>query len=859
MNELKPFEERLRILTNEIDLAVQWKRHALLLAVYTSEYVRMDVEDALENFLIEHKQRVQSIELESRAGLDVIRALHESASADTVFFVSGLVHQPVEQINIFRRLGSHKDIIINGAIRMVLWLTPDEIARMAALTPDLWELRQRVIEFADAPKPEQILQTAIETTWLGTGEFNGRVDDTEDKIQLRETFLTELPDATESTAARAKLLLSLGVLHWRKGDHAKADSLLQDALKAAIRMEDSWFEAECFNAIALVKSGMNKNDEAIEAYKQAIRLAPGQIFVWNNLGNLCMKINRNDEAMHAFQKALDHNGKDPVAWCGLGNVYYRIGYIDDAINAFRKAIEHAPLLAHPWVGLGDAYASVGRDVDAIAAYQKAVEANRQYVTPWLRLADIYCKQNRNRDAVKAYQRALDIDPRNSGVLNELGLAHLKTQNYEEAITAFKRCIEVDRGCAWAYSNISLAFAELGQYQQAILYCKKSLELFANDDDKAVSWNRLANHYRAINDYNNAIEAYQKADRLNGRGIEAGETPASDSSEPDQSYEAESQPEVESAAPVANQPKPKAHADLTAPVWFFTETSTSEVEADEKGKEQPMANQEALLLPAADSDIPFHDETTEPVNPMVWNEKGNIHFHNGAYEDAIRAYNKAIEMDRSFGWAYSNLALTYLTLGKLAEAILLYERSITLLQSNAEKAAAWNSLGNIHRAMNDYQKAQQAYRQADEIDPENAGLRNGMELAQAVSNSTSASVWIELGNLFYKAGSYNSAADAYAKAVQMDPQSGAALSNLALAQVFAGKYRDAADLYRKSLDLFTDNKDKAAVWNRLGNVYRKLNDYDNAKAAYENAMKLSNEKASLLTRTRLSLLGNVHAG
>jgi len=254
-----------------------------------------------------------------------------------------------------------------------------------------------------------------------------------------------------------------------------------------------------------------------------------------------------------------------------------------------------------------------------------------------------------------------------------------------------------------------------------------------------------------------------------------------------------------------------------------------------------------------------EELTESTNPAVWNEKGNIHFKEGGYEEAIRAYNKAIELDRSFGWPYSNLALTYLTLGKCAEAILLYQRSLSLLQTVPERAAAWNSLGNIYRHLNDYENALHAYQQADALDPENAGRRGTLDLAYTKPNSQNAQVWIELGNLFFKAGSYAQAADSYEKAVKLDPASGWANSNLAMALVFRNRYTEAVTLYLKSIELFSEDKDKAVAWNRLGNVYRRMNDYDNAKQAYQNAIALSNEKSSLLTRTRFSLLGNIYAG
>ena len=80
----------------------------------------------------------------------------------------------------------------------------------------------------------------------------------------------------------------------------------------------------------------------------------------------------------------------------------------------------------------------------------------------------------------------------------------------------------------------------------------------------------------------------------------------------------------------------------------------------------------------------------------------------------------------------------------------------------------------------------------------------------------------------------------------------------MALVFQGNYKEAVPLYLKSIDMFPDDKDKSVAWNRLGNVYRKMNDYENAKQAYQNAVQLSDEKTSLLTRTRFTLLGNVLA-
>ena len=92
---------------------------------------------------------------------------------------------------------------------------------------------------------------------------------------------------------------------------------------------------------------------------------------------------------------------------------------------------------------------------------------------------------------------------------------------------------------------------------------------------------------------------------------------------------------------------------------------------------------------------------------------------------------------------------------------------------------------------------------------------------------------------------------------MEPEDGQSYSNLARTLVSQNKYQEAIPFYQKSIDLLQDNKEKAAAWNRLGNVYRKLNDYDNAIKAYQKAVVLADEGVDLLTRTRFSLLSNCY--
>jgi tetratricopeptide (TPR) repeat protein len=106
-----------------------------------------------------------------------------------------------------------------------------------------------------------------------------------------------------------------------------------------------------------------------------------------------------------------------------------------------------------------------------------------------------------------------MDTKNAHVWNELGNIYLNSGTYDDAIASYSKAIELDRNFAWPYSNLALAYVQKGRFAEAILLYQRGIELFTLDRDKAITWNRLGNVYRRINDYSNAIASYQTADEL----------------------------------------------------------------------------------------------------------------------------------------------------------------------------------------------------------------------------------------------------------------------------------------------------------------------------------------------------------
>jgi tetratricopeptide (TPR) repeat protein len=85
--------------------------------------------------------------------------------------------------------------------------------------------------------------------------------------------------------------------------------------------------------------------------------------------------------------------------------------------------------------------------------------------------------------------------------------------YEPAIHAYLRSIKLENTFGRSYSNLAMAYVQTGKYSEAIKLYRRGIELLSDKKEKAATWNRLGILYRQVKEYNNALEAYQRADLI----------------------------------------------------------------------------------------------------------------------------------------------------------------------------------------------------------------------------------------------------------------------------------------------------------------------------------------------------------
>src|SRR5271157_1952519 len=164
----------------------------------------------------------------------------------------------------------------------------------------------------------------------------------------------------------------------------QAVTTFQDALKVAPEKDPNihLFWARMGEAYDLA----GRNDEAINAYQQAITLKPDNASYYNNLGNVLAKTGKIDEARAAYSKSAELDPPNAgFAWRNFGISLYQSNRMQEGVEPLKKAVEIDPKNAQAWYLLGAClvasadYKQVGDKVEVtlkpgtVEAYQKALE------------------------------------------------------------------------------------------------------------------------------------------------------------------------------------------------------------------------------------------------------------------------------------------------------------------------------------------------------------------------------------------------------------------------------------------------------------------------------------------------------
>jgi Tfp pilus assembly protein PilF len=182
----------------------------------------------------------------------------------------------------------------------------------------------------------------------------------------------------------------------------------------------------------------------------------------------------------------------------------------------------------------------------------------------------------------------------------------------------------------------------------------------------------------------------------------------------------------------------------------------------------------------------------PKNYIAHSNLGSYYLGRGRVQDALTHFQAAVQENPDYADGRYNLGSLYLGMGRTEEAIYNLKAAIRL---DTHFAQARNNLGSIYLAQKRYDEAIEQFRESARLLP---GFHSYMNLGNALGEHAGLTQDIkELGE----------AAEAYGRALQLEPQAGDARENLAKAWIqlglaYAGHNRrqEAESVFRQLVQL-----------------------------------------------------------
>jgi serine/threonine-protein kinase len=220
-----------------------------------------------------------------------------------------------------------------------------------------------------------------------------------------------------------------------------------------------------------------------------------------------------------------------------------------------------------------------------------------------------------------------------------------------------------------------------------------------------------------------------------------------------------------------------------------------------------------------------DDRLAPVHVTF----GLIYQGTGRYEDAVKQFERALDLDVTSDAAYRGLASSYASLGKMKEAEDAYRRAIEIRK---DYWGGYSALGAFYSQAGRYDDAAAQFRHAIELAPENVrGYTN-------------------LGGVYYLQGKYQEAQPLFEKSLAIQPNY-RAYSNLGTLYFSQGRYAGAARMFEKALQL---NDKDSRMWHYAASAYYWApGERDKAHSAYQHAAEMIEKELKINPRDSKAML------
>jgi protein O-mannosyl-transferase len=231
-----------------------------------------------------------------------------------------------------------------------------------------------------------------------------------------------------------------------------------------------------YNNLGFYLYNLGRTAEAMEDYRQALKINPSYEDALNNLGYALAGQKKHLEAIPLYEAALRVRPNHVEVHNNLGNALSEIGKIDEAIKHYLIVLQQQPDHADAHNNLGIALAMQGKLDEAAPHFLAAIRSNPKYASAHSNIGNAFAVQHKLEEAIREYREALRLKPEDAQAHNNLGNALMEQGRAEEAIGHYREALRLNADNPEAHFNLGIALLRQGKRVEAVSHFTEALRL-----------------------------------------------------------------------------------------------------------------------------------------------------------------------------------------------------------------------------------------------------------------------------------------------------------------------------------------------------------------------------------------------
>ncbi len=206
----------------------------------------------------------------------------------------------------------------------------------------------------------------------------------------------------------------------------------------------------------------------IEALKSAIKKAPNNASLFNELAILYEKMGALEDAIYYYKEAIRRDINFVKAYNNIGVILYKQGRYQQAIEMFKLSLKVDSTFVSTYVNMGAACNKAGCYEEGEKALLQAIMIDDENSGAYANLGNIYNKMKRHDEARIQHEMALMLDNKSASNYANIGITFKNLGLYKEAKTALEKAIMIDPYFVNAHFDLATTYLMIGEYEKGFI-------------------------------------------------------------------------------------------------------------------------------------------------------------------------------------------------------------------------------------------------------------------------------------------------------------------------------------------------------------------------------------------------------